>query len=75
MSKSPELLSWQVYDAEVRFLSAPADVKWGRALRLVDARFERGDYPMLQALDEATRAALARLLIEAQYPNMKTPRP
>ncbi len=58
-------LDWQVNDAELRFLSAPATDKWAKALRLVDARFARGDYPMIQALDEATRAGLAKALIAA----------
>lgn len=68
-------LDWQVRDAELRFLAAPGPEKWAKALRVIDAKFERGDFQMIQDLDEVTRAALARALIHDTYPPIKTPRP
>lgn len=66
MSKDgPSFLDWQVHDATLRFASAPPDVRLERARRLVHAKFARGDYPMLQALDEAALEVLAKDLVES----------
>lgn len=64
----PHFLNWQVQDAALRFAAAPPDTKWQRAQRLVQAKFDRGDYPELQDLDEATRDALAKQLMDGGTP-------
>lgn len=49
----------------MRFLAAPRARCWLLALKVIDARFARGDYSdVLQALDSDTREALALALIE-----------
>jgi len=58
-------LEWQVGDATMRFHAAPPDKKLARARRLIRAKFERGDYPELQALDEETLEALAKQKVDA----------
>lgn len=65
--RGPSFLNWQVHDATMRFLSAPPEHKLARARKLVDAKFERGDFAdILQAMDEATRDAMARRLVDGK---------
>lgn len=68
MTAGPYFLGWQVRDAEMRFLAAPADEKLSKARKVIQAKFARGDYPMLQALDEATREVFAKELVD-RYKN------
>lgn len=58
-------LDWQVHDATLRFASSPPQYLMSRARKLVDAKFQRGDYEMLQAMDDETRDNLAKQLIKA----------
>lgn len=56
---------WKVEDAWARLSSAGTPEGreiWAR--RFVAAKFERGDYAMLQILDEATHAALTKAELE-----------
>lgn len=63
MTAGPHFLNWQVHDATLRFLAAPRDEKFRRAQKVVEAKFARGDYPVLQALDEQTRDNLAQAMV------------
>jgi hypothetical protein len=65
MTKGPDFLRWQVLDAWQRFYSAPADMKISRARKLIRAKFERGDYEILQVLDDETLERMAQALVEA----------
>lgn len=63
----PDFLRWKVHDTYMRYASAPPDHKLMWAQRLVEAKFARGDYSdILQALDDATRDAMARALVDGK---------
>jgi hypothetical protein len=65
MTQGKVFLDWQVHDAELRFASSPPEYRLSRARSLVRAKFARGDYEVLQALDDATLEVLASALVEA----------
>lgn len=53
-------LDWKVNDATLQMQGAKMRglaLMWAR--RAIDAKFERGDFPVLQALDKITRESLA----------------
>lgn len=61
----PHFLNWQVWDASMRFMAAPKPEKLSHAIRLVQAKFDRGDYAdILQALDAETRASMAGEMVK-----------
>lgn len=62
----PHALDAEVWAADMRFRTATTlDLRLHRARALVAAKFARGDYSdVLQSLDEGTRDALARALVD-----------
>jgi hypothetical protein len=62
----PHPLDGTVWDAEARFRTAPPGLELHRARKVVEARFRRGDYVMLQALDDATRDRMAQALVDGR---------
>jgi hypothetical protein len=73
--ENPHPLDCVVWDAEARFLAAPPGFEIPRARRLVEAKFARGDFHMLQALDDATRDAMARALVDMRAAALAAPAP
>jgi hypothetical protein len=60
-----QALAFKIRDAETRMRFCATDsaaLSWAR--QLVDARFTRGDYPMLQTMTADVREAMARALVK-----------